>query len=325
MPALALLFAYAARRRQEALAAFAAADQLPAAQATARLRRWRAALVVSGVALLAIALAGPRYGTQVQEVRQEGLDLLIALDVSNSMRAEDVAPSRLERAQYELDYLLSRLAGSRVGIVLFAGEAFLQTPLTTDLGTVRRFLAAAEPDLIPAQGTDLGAALRVASGAFDDGGATSDTERRARVVLVVSDGEDHPERYTSALRTAEDAGLLIFAAGVGEPDGVPIPIYRQGQLTGYHTDRAGQIVTSRLNDGTLRRIARSGDYIHIGRSGGSLRDFPDRLATLDRSTLASDQMARFSERFQWPLGLALALLALEPLVAARRRRHRVAA
>jgi Ca-activated chloride channel homolog len=250
---------------------------------------------------------------------------MIALDVSNSMRAEDVPPSRLERAQFEIAGLLASLPGSRVGIVLFAGEAFLHSPLTTDLATVRRFVDAAEPELIPAQGTDLGEAIRVASRALaasPTGGEAA--ERRARVLLVVSDGEDHPDRYGAALREAEDAGIVIFAAGIGEPDGGPIPIYQDGRRTGFRTDRAGQRVTTRLDDETLRPVGRTGGYLHIGRAGGSLEDLAPRLAVMDRTVLASDRVARYTERFQWPLGLAIAMLALERMIAVRRPRRQFA-
>jgi len=317
-PAVAAAFAYAAARRRHALAAFGATA--PAASGTAV----RAGLVAAAVALLGVAAAGPRYGTELREVRQEGVDLVIALDVSRSMLAEDVAPSRLARAKFELEGVLDGLRGSRVGIVLFAGEAFLHAPLTTDLHAARLFLRAADPSIIPTQGTDLGDALRVAAEAFVVGAGGTDGEPRARVVLVVSDGEDHADRYEPALRAAEDAGILVFAAGVGEPDGAPIPVVRDSRRDGFHPDRTGAPVLPRLDDAALRRIGRSGGYYPIRRAGGSLAAVPDALARLDRGALASDAFAAHAEQYQWPLALALLLLAAERLWGARVRRRRIA-
>jgi Ca-activated chloride channel homolog len=317
VPLVVALLVRAAVRRREALAAFGAGG-------TPGEGRGRALLLVGAVGLLALAAAGPRYGTELREVRQEGVDLVIALDVSNSMHAEDVAPSRLERARHELEGVLASLRGSRVGVVLFAGEAFLHCPLTTDLNAVSLFLRAADPSLIPTQGTDLAEALRVAAEAFEAGAGGAAEEPRARVVLVVSDGEDHPDRYGPALRAAEDAGIVLYAAGVGEPEGAPIPVYRDGRVVGYEADRTGAQVLTRLEEGTLRRIARTGAYYGIGRAGGSLDAFPAALARLDRSVLSSEAYAAYAERYQWPLGLALLLLLAERLVAVRRRAPAVA-
>jgi Ca-activated chloride channel homolog len=318
VPLVVALLVRGAVRRREALAAFGAGGGARGGE------RGRALLLVGAVGLLALAAAGPRYGTELREIRQEGVDLVIALDVSNSMRAEDVAPSRLERARHELEGVLASLRGSRVGIVLFAGEAFLHCPLTTDLNAVRLFLRAADPSLIPTQGTDLAEALRVAAEAFEAGAGGAADDPRARVVLVVSDGEDHPDRYGPALRAAEDAGIVFYAAGVGEPEGGPIPVYRDGRIVGYETDRTGAEVVTRLAEGTLRRIAQTGAYYPIGRAGGSLDAFPAALARLDRSVLSSEAYAAYAERYQWPLGLALLLLLAERLLAVRRRAPAVA-
>ena len=318
-PTAAALFAWAARRRQEALGVFAARGPAAAVETAARRRRWQAALAVGAVALLAVAAAGPRYGTALREIQQEGVDLVVALDVSESMRAEDVAPSRLARAKFEVAAVLDELRGSRVGLALFAGEAFLQCPLTTDFGAVRLFLDAAAPDLVPTQGTDFARALQVATEAFDVAADGAEGEApRARVLLVVSDGEDHADGVGEALDAAEDAGLAIFAAGVGEAEGAPIPVYRGGRLAGYKSDRAGATVSSRLEERALRRLAAAGAYYRIGRDGGDLGAFPDALDRLDRGALGSDQFEAFAEQYQWPLALALVLLAAGLLLELRR-------
>lgn len=308
VPAAVALFAWAAARRREALAAFAGPEQARSAEGLARRRRRQAALVVLALGALALALAGPRYGLQQREARQEGLDLVIALDLSNSMRAEDVAPSRLERAKFEIGRLLEGLAGSRVGLVIFAGEAFLQCPLTTDFGALRLFLEAAEPDLIPTQGTDFAEMLRAALQALEPDEAEG--EPRTRALLVVSDGEDHSEGFRSALASAREAGIALFAAGVGTPEGAPIPLRRGGRLVGHKTDRRGEVITTRLVEGSLRRLAEGGAYVRLGHEGGDLGDLSGALARLERSVLAAEALEAHAERFQWPLALALLLLAV---------------
>ncbi len=323
VPVAVALFAWAAARRREALRRFAGANTF--ADATARQRRWQAALVVVALLALAVALAGPRYGTQLREVQQDGLDIVIALDISESMHAEDVAPSRLDKAKYEIDQLLDDLTGSRVGLVVFAGEAFLQCPLTSDFGAVRLFLEAAEPSLIPTQGTDFNQALRVASQAFDvadgnlDGG-----EARARALLVISDGENHEGGFRPTLSQLSDEGVAVFAAGVGSAEGAPIPVLRQNRRVGYKTDRTGQTVQSQLDEDALRDLVAGGAYYRIDRGTSDLSEITSGLARLDRGPVASEQFETFAEQYQWPLAFALLLLIVERFVTIRRRESELA-
>ncbi len=323
VPVAAGLFVWAAGQRREALRRFAgrrSGQEDGAAHATARQRRWQAALVVAAVFCFALALAGPRYGTVLREVKQEGLDVIVALDISQSMLAEDVAPSRLARAKYEVEQLLGDLTGNRVGLVVFAGEAFLQCPLTSDFGAVRLFLDAAEPSLIPTQGTDFGQALRVAVQAFDVASNEPDgTEQRARALLILSDGENHAGGFRPALASAEEAGIAVFAAGVGETEGAPIPVYRQGRLVGYKTDRAGAMVKTSLHEGSLRDLVEGGAYYRIGRTASDLPEITSALARLDRGTVASESFETYAEQYQWPLALGLLLLVVERFVSIRRR------
>lgn len=322
LPAAVALFWWAAVQRREALRRFAGLEGDAYAEGLARRRRWQAALLTGAVFFAAVALAGPRYGTQLREVQQDGLDMIIALDVSESMRAEDIAPSRLARAKYEVERLLPDLRGSRVGLVVFAGEAFLQCPLTTDFGAVRLFLDAAEPSLIPTQGTDFGQALRVALQAFD---VQSDApaDRRARALLVVSDGEDHGGGFRPTLRNAADLGVALFAASVGTAEGAPIPVQRQGRVVGYKTDRDGRTVQTRLDESALREIGRDG-YFRVMRTGSDLADVTTALGRLERGSVAGEQFEAYAEQYQWPLALALFLLLAERVLAARREPEPVA-
>ena len=320
VPAAIALFVWAALKRRDALRRFAGHDA--AAHAAARQRRWQAALVTAAVFSLALALAGPRYGTQLREVEQSGLDLIVALDVSQSMRAEDVAPSRLARAKLAVDDLLTELPGSRVGLIAFAGEAFLQAPLTNDFGAVRLFLDAADPSLIPTQGTDFGGMLRVAAQAFDTAGGENDDETRARALLVLSDGENHEGGFGPLLSLLDDRDVTVFAAGVGETEGAPIPTYRSGRPVGYKTDRNGQTVYTALEEDGLRDLVLGGDYYRSGATGSTLPEITADLDRLDRGVVASDTFEAYAEQYQWPLAAALLLLFVERFVRVRGRRFR---
>ena len=318
VPAAWALFRLAARKRTEALRLFlgsAVTDGAGLAR-LARQRRVRGALLLGALACLGVALAGPRLGVAVREARQESLDLLIALDVSDSMLAEDVAPSRLERAKLEVERVLEGRRGDRVGLVVFAGEAFLQAPLTTDLGAVRLFLGAAEPDQIPLQGTDFARALAVADRAFDaasEGGSLA----RPRALLVVSDGEDHEGGLADAADALREEGVEILALGVGTEEGAPVPDVRRGRVVGVRRDRSGATVTTRFEPGALRDLAgRSGLY-RIGRTGGAAPQINAVLDGLDRAVLDASDVSAEAERFQWPLALGVLLLLLERALALR--------
>jgi Ca-activated chloride channel family protein len=271
-------------------------------------------MVTLAIALMAVALAGPRFGTKLKEVKREGVDLVVALDVSLSMQARDVAPNRLDRAKNEIKKLLDELRGDRVGLVLFAGDAFVQCPLTTDYGAVRLFLDVANPALIPTPGTDFGAALRRAVQAFQTGGEVDSEEERTRVLLFISDGENHVADIPSVLREARDEGILMFAAGVGETEGSPIPISVSRRNPEYKKDRQGRTVTSRLEEDALKELSSDGAYFRIGRTSSSLAKIIASLERLERTEFGTEEFEEYDEKFQWPLALACILLLGECFV-----------
>jgi Ca-activated chloride channel family protein len=321
VPVAIALFLWAAWQRRQAFARLGDGPLLArlAAAVSPRRRRWKAAVVVLAVLLLAVALAGPRFGTKLREVKREGVDLVIALDVSLSMLAEDVAPNRLERAKNEISKLLDQFRGDRVGLVIFAGDAFIQCPLTTDYGAVRLFLDVATPGLIPTPGTDFGAALRMALQAFDVEEEAPD-EKRTRALLIVSDGENHVEDVDAILKEARSAGIVLFAAGVGETAGTSIPLYRNGQRTDYKRDREGRLVSTRLEEDALRSLSTDGAYFRIARTSSSLSKITAALERLEKTEFGSEQFEEYEEKYQWPLAFALLLLVAERLVSERRRR-----
>ncbi len=324
---MAGFFGWAAWKRRQARDQFGHRG-LVAQLATAvrpRRRLVRAALIVVGAALIVVSLAGPRFGTTVREVEREGIDLMIALDVSASMQAEDIAPSRLERAKSEIKELIGELSGDRVGLILFAGDAFIQCPLTTDYDAVRLFLDVADPSLIPTPGTDFEMAFETALNAFGPTPASSGeaparpgSGPRTQALLYLSDGENHRGSIDYITRTARERDIALFSAGVGEQEGARIPIYENGQRTGFLRDRSGQIVNTRLEEDVLTQLAQRGAYFRIARTSSTLTDMIASINRLERTAFGAEEFEDYDERFQWPLALALLILMAEGLIGARR-------
>ncbi|PSQ69974.1 MAG: aerotolerance regulator BatB [Bacteroidetes bacterium QH_2_64_26] len=288
-----------------------------------RRRLLKASLVVGGLLLATVALMGPRWGTEVRTVERRGVDLVVALDVSNSMRVQDVPPSRLRRAKSELRSLVDNLTGDRVGLVLFAGEGFVQAPLTTDYGAFRLFLDAAGPDQLSRPGTNLSAAVDAAMQAFGASRPASDSaapgEPRPRALLIVSDGEHHEGDLQAARQKADEAGVTLLTAGVGTEEGGRIPIYERGRRVGFKRDRDGNVVQSRLNESVLTRLAQSGAYFRVGATTSALSDVPAALREIGTSTYDAERFADYREMYQWPLAAALVLLFVEGLIPVRQR------
>ena len=301
VPLVVALFLWAAWNRREAFRRLGNRTLIAklSAAVSPRRRRWKAALVVLGIFFIAVALAGPRFGTKLREVKREGIDLMIALDVSLSMTAEDVAPNRLDRARNEIKKLLDELKGDRVGLVIFAGDAFIQCPLTTDYNAVRLFLDVANPALIPTPGTDFGAALRMAMQAFEASDENA-PEDRTRAFLIVSDGENHVEDVDAIIAEARKAKIVMFAAGVGETEGTLIPVYRNGRRTEFKKDQEGRVVTTRLEEAALQSLSEDGTYFRIARTSSSLPKITAALERLDKTEFGKEEFEEYEEKFQWP-------------------------
>ncbi|MGA1494003.1 MAG: vWA domain-containing protein [Rhodothermales bacterium] len=318
IPVVVGLFVLAALRRRQLAERFGeqATIRRLAASISPQRRRWKAALKTVGIALIILALIGPRFGTRLKEVTREGIDLVIALDVSASMMAEDVAPNRLDRARNEIKNLIGDMDGDRIALVTFAGDAFIQCPLTTDFGALRLFLDVADPSLIPTPGTDFGAALQMALQAFKAPTGTPDNEARTRAILFVSDGENHIADLESILQDARDEGVVVY---VGETDGAPVPVYRNGRRVDWKKDRTGAVVTTRLEEAVLQDLAQDGSYYRIARTSSSLPRITSALDQLDQTTFGQEEFEEYEERFQWPLLLGLLLLLLEWMIPERIR------
>lgn len=291
-----------------------------------RRRIVKAGLVVGALLLGAIALIGPRFGTTVRTVERQGVDLVVALDVSASMRAQDVAPSRLRRGKNEIRHLVGTLSGDRVGLVLFAGEGVVQCPLTTDYGAFRLFLDGSGPSQVPVPGTRVGAAVDAALRAFEAGRPFPDSSRaappdreRPRALLLVSDGENHVGDLDAVRQKVEEAGVTLLTAGVGTEEGARVPEYEDGTRVGYKQNHQGEVVQSRLSEEALIRLAESGAYFRIGSTTSALSDVPAALEQVGTASYGTEQFAEYKEMYQWPLAAALLLLFGESLIPVRAR------
>jgi len=307
-----------ARRRSQLLARFG--DSELVAKLTdslnRRAREVKTILIVGSVAFLALALARPQFGTRVETVRRRGQDVMVAVDLSRSMLAEDVTPNRLDRARLAILRLIRNLDGDRIGLVAFAGEAFIQSPLTVDYTAAAMFLDAMEPDMMPVQGTDLGEALRMSLDALDQGA------REDRIVVLVTDGEDHEGEIEVQLQRATSSGVRVHAVGVGSPEGVPIPeAGNSGSGQGFKRDEEGNVVTTRLDEAILRQVAETtgGRYVRVVPGANAFEDLVDEIAAGEGDEIDTREITQFQEQYQLFLALAFALLVAEALVPERRR------
>ncbi|MEM7481362.1 MAG: VWA domain-containing protein [Acidobacteriota bacterium] len=321
VPVLLVFFVYSFRTKARLLRRFASPDMLE--QLTAGISRPRQILKVFltllGLTAAILSLAEPRFGFTWEEVQRRGVDVVVALDVSDSMLVEDAEASgslsRLERAKREIVDLLQILEGDRIGLVAFAGTAFLECPLTLDYSAAEVFLGAVDTDLIPVKGTALGDAIRTSLEAFEG------SAQESKAILLITDGEDHGGAALRAAEEAKTAGVRIFTIGIGRDEGSPIPTAGGG----FRRDRRGDIILSRLDEPTLQKIALTtgGRYVRSVTGDVDLEQiyFQGIKASLEAQELGSRRRQRWQERFQWLVGASVLLLMVEALIPERRRRR----
>ena len=282
----------------------------------------RLALWFVGVALLVVGLARPQWGSDIEIVEQGGVQVMVALDISRSMLAQDLKPTRLDRAKLEISDLISRLEGDEIGIVLFSGASFIQFPLTSDHATARTYLNHASPNAITRQGTVITEAIETAMAGFS-------TERETqKIIVIMTDGENHEGDPVMAARQAAELGAVIYTVGFGSPEGGAVPVYNErGEITGYSQNAQGQVILSRMDEVALQQIADSGGgrYFRTADSG-AMAGLAEEIDSFQDQSLQSEFNQRKVERFQLfllagALCLALAELTTDRLSIPRRRRR----
>jgi len=320
VPMAALFLLWASRQGQRALARLGDAPLIRRLSATVNRsgRRWQAALGLFALAMLILAVARPQWGGETQQIDQKGLQMMVALDVSQSMLAQDIKPTRLDRAKLEVRDLARQLNGDEIGIVPFSGAAFVQVPLTSDYATALTYLQNADPSLISRAGTVIGDAIRTATAAFDPR-LTSQ-----KVLVVMTDGEDVESDPLAAAREAADNGVMIYTIGFGTPEGEAVPeTDRSGRVLGAKQDAQGNPVISRMDEPTLQKIAETGGckYYRATADGGELASLLAEIGGLQKAQLQSRQAVRLIERYQIFLALAFAALVLAELIPDRVRQR----
>lgn len=265
--------------------------------------------------LLVVGLANPQIGTRLEEVKQEGIDIFIALDVSLSMKAEDIKPNRLEKAKFEIRNLISRLGGDRLGMIVFAGEAYTQFPLTTDYSAANLFLDVVDVDAVPTPGTNIGSAIQRSLESFDF------KEPSAKVLVIITDGENTEGEAFDAAEEAAKKGVLLYTVGMGSPTGSPIPIYNAGgQQVDFKRDRAGSVVVTKLDEASLERIAgmANGKYFRGTNAQDELNEIYKSINTLQKRELGVRQFTDYEDRFQIFIAAGILLLLIELLISEKR-------
>ena len=318
IPLLFLFFVYAFRMKRKAMAIFGNLALVKKLTSSVSRKRqvMKAILLVTAVLFMILALARPQLGTKLRTVKREGQDIVIALDVSLSMMAEDIKPNRLEKAKHEIGSLIDKFEGDRVGLIAFAGKAFVQCPLTLDYGAAKMFLDFMEPDIIPVPGTAIGEAVLKAVTSFVE------KERKHKVLILITDGEDHIGKPVEMAKAASKEGVVIYCVGIGSSKGVPIPIIdERGNRTGFKKDRNGEVVMTKLDELTLEKIAleTGGKYYRASPGEVELDKIYGDITKMEKKALASQQYAQFEDRFQGLVGLALFFIVLEVLIPERRR------
>jgi Ca-activated chloride channel family protein len=261
-----------------------------------------------------LGLANLQFGTKEEEAKQEGVDLIIALDVSNSMMAEDLSPNRLKRATRAIEQLISNLHNDRLGIVVFAGNAYVQLPITTDYSAAKLFLNTIAPNMIATQGTAIGSAIELALESFNMEDASS------KSIIVITDGENHEDNAIKAVEVATKKGITVHTIGMGSENGAPIPIYKQNRQIGFKQDKEGNTVITKLNEQMLQEIAAAGNgtYVRASNANAGLGIILDEIDKMEKLELGSKTFKSYEDRFQVFLLIGLLFLLLEFFLSNRK-------
>ena len=271
-------------------------------------------LVLLAFALLVIAVARPQYGQKEKTVKRQGIEVMIALDISNSMLAEDVAPNRLDRAKQMLSKLIDNMVDDKVGLIVFAGEAYVQLPITCDYVSAKMFLNTITPDLIKTQGTAIGDAIMTCIRSFGE-----EEKGVSRAIILITDGENHEDDALAAAKAATEKGIKVFVAGIGKPDGSPIPV---PGTNNFRKDRSGNVVVSKLNEDMCREIAQAGQgiYVRCDNTNTATRAIQKELDNLASSEIETKVYADYNEQYQGFVLLALLILLIDFFIFNRKNK-----
>jgi len=274
---------------------------------------YRFVLLLLALLFLIVGIIDPEVGSRLETIKRKGIDMMVALDVSNSMLAEDIRPNRLDRAKMAVSNLIDKLDGDRVGLIVFAGKAYKQLPLTTDYGAAKLFLSAVDTKIVPSQGTAIGAAIQMATASFDN-------TKHNRAIVIITDGENHQDDAVAAAKVSAAKGVRIFTIGMGLPDGAPIPIYDVAGNKSFLKDRSGKVVITKLNEAMLQEIAVAGNgaYARANNANVGLDNILNKINKIQKKELETKQFTDYEHRFQFFLAWAIFFLILEVITKERK-------
>ena len=271
-------------------------------------------LFTDAYAFLVVGIADPQIGSKMEEEKRKGADLMILLDVSNSMLSQDMAPNRLENAKQAIAQLIDNLHNDRIGIIVFAGEAYVQLPVTTDYSAAKLFLNTINTNMVPTQGTAIGAAIDLGMKSFDFKDGTG------KAMIIITDGENHEDDAVASAKYAAEKDVMVNVIGMGSANGAPIPLFQDGKRVGFHTDSAGHTVVSKLNEDMCKEITAAGQgaYVRATNANSGLNIVMDQISKVQRKTYDSKTFKNFEDRFQFFLGFAFILLIVEFFISNRK-------
>lgn len=261
-------------------------------------------------------IARPQFGSKLKTVKREGVELIIALDVSNSMMAEDIQPNRLERAKRAIARLVDRLKDDKIGLIVFAGDAYTQLPITSDYNSAKLFLNSVNTQIVPKQGTAIGTSINLAIRSFTPNGDAN------KAIIIITDGENHEDDAVSAAQDAVKNGIIVHTIGMGLPSGSPIPVLRGGQ-TDYLKDRDGNVVVTKLNEQMLEQIAAAGEGIYVRANNAQigLNALFDEIGKMEKEEMESRTYSEYDDQFQYFFAAGLFLLLLEFVILERKNKY----
>lgn len=318
IPLLALIFAWSRIARKNALKRFGKQETISVLMPFASKSRpvFKFIILMLALAFFIVGAARPQFGSKLKKVKREGVELMIALDVSNSMMAEDIEPNRLERAKRAISRLVDRLSDDKIGLIVFAGDAYMQLPITSDYNSAKLFLNSVNTQIVPTQGTAIGTAIQMGIRSFTPEGQAN------KAIIVITDGENHEDDPVAATQEAVEKGIVVHTIGMGLPSGSPIPVLKGGQKD-YMKDKNGEVVITKLNETMLEKIATTGNgiYVRANNAQVGLNALFDEINKLEKEEMETLVYSEYDDQFQYFFAIGLLLLLLEFVILERKNKY----
>lgn len=317
IPLLVVFYVVMIGKKKKAMAEFGNPELLKPLMPLLSFKRgaWKFVLLLLALVFVVLGVAGPQFGSKLQQIKKKGVELMIALDVSNSMLAQDIKPSRLEKSKLAIARMVEKLSNDKVGLIVFAGDAYVQLPITTDYSSAKLFLSGISTDVVPVQGTAIGSAIDLASRSF-----TPETET-SKAIIVITDGENHQDDAVAAAKQAREKGIIVHTVGMGLEQGAPIP--EKGNPGQFMKDGSGNVVVSKLDEQTLKDIAKAGEglYVRASNTDVGLTELLDEVNRMEKSLLEERVYSDYAEKYQYFILAGLFFIFVEFMVLGRRNRH----